>query len=524
MTNHNNNNQGLTPPNMMHPQHPQPPPPSMKTNNGRSNIFSSIFRRRSGNNRSDHIQHNTMMRSNSNNPTTPQRRPPPSIPPPPIPHPHVTGHCPPQPPPNPASFQINHNIHHQMTQMNHMNGMQRQNPPRNMNMNMPPVNSNDLYFPPPINTIHHNGGNQMHSMNNGYPASNPPTVYDKFDASQMNFPNLSNPPAVYDKFDSSQMNFPTLAGHTNPMDDSPNHVQQTMNNNNHSVNLMNGMNPTSSGSSPNGYSSRCSLTSDIKHSPSYLSSMANHDSYAGMGELSSNSDSTIVHMLPPSVEIFNCKTVTDSSDSGTLTPTKPIPKLSGLSSLAPLSPIPIKRMKFHDAPEHIDSSEDGKIGSDEDPTSQRTSSGKLKKFQCNICNSYWFESTTALQMHVNTHIIMQRTTKRQSDDPNRPWQCEVCKRNFAEKCTLKRHVRIHTNEKPWKCQYCSKAFNQSCSLQAHVRIHTGERPFPCMFCEKRFRQSTHRRQHMKRVHKQQWEATQAQNKTKKKAKAKKSKK
>ena len=154
-------------------------------------------------------------------------------------------------------------------------------------------------------------------------------------------------------------------------------------------------------------------------------------------------------------------------------------------------------------------------GNDDDPTSQRTSSGKVKRFQCNICNSYWFETQAALQMHVNTHIIMQRTTKRQSGDPNRPWQCELCHRKFAEKCTLKRHVRIHTNEKPWKCQYCSKAFNQSCSLQAHIRIHTGERPFPCVFCEKRFRQSTHRRQHMKRVHKQQWESMQAQKKGKK---------
>jgi len=112
-------------------------------------------------------------------------------------------------------------------------------------------------------------------------------------------------------------------------------------------------------------------------------------------------------------------------------------------------------------------------------------------------------------VHMATHIIMESSTKRQSNDAERPWVCDLCNRSFAEKCTLKRHIRIHTKEKPWKCDTCGKAFNQSCSLQAHIRIHTGERPFPCEFCEKRFRQSTHRRQHMKRVHKQQWEAQQA---------------
>jgi len=131
-----------------------------------------------------------------------------------------------------------------------------------------------------------------------------------------------------------------------------------------------------------------------------------------------------------------------------------------------------------------------------------------KKLQCSLCSSYWFETEEALRLHISTHLMMQRTTRKQSDDPRRPWQCEICNRKFAEKCTLKRHIRIHTNEKPWKCQHCTKAFNQSCSLQAHLRIHTGERPFPCLFCEKRFRQSTHRRQHMKRCHREQWEKSQ----------------
>jgi len=183
---------------------------------------------------------------------------------------------------------------------------------------------------------------------------------------------------------------------------------------------------------------------------------------------------------------------------------KPIPQL-----IPPMEAIP-SQIKLEDANRKFLKSEiPPSLGPDFKMPMKPLPDGPKKRFQCTMCNSHWFESEEALNLHINTHLIMQRTTKKRSDDPDRPWQCEVCNRKFAEKCTLKRHIRIHTNEKPWKCTFCTKAFNQSCSLQAHIRIHTGERPFPCDFCPKRFRQSTHRRQHCKRVHKEQWAVQEA---------------
>jgi len=135
-----------------------------------------------------------------------------------------------------------------------------------------------------------------------------------------------------------------------------------------------------------------------------------------------------------------------------------------------------------------------------------------KRFQCEMCKAEWFETEEALKLHIATHVLLQRTEDKRATDPSRAWKCDVCDREFAEKYTLKRHLRIHTKEKPWKCSFCPKAFNQSCSLTAHIRIHTGERPFQCPFCEKRFRQSTHRRQHCKRIHREQWTAIQGADK------------
>jgi len=220
------------------------------------------------------------------------------------------------------------------------------------------------------------------------------------------------------------------------------------------------------------------------------------------------SQDMITTMIPPPLQCVDDSL--NSSDTGTITPPLQMqttiaeiviktdqsqqPINCSISGLMPSCTIISKKMK---------------LPRDDDPTCQKGANGVVKQYQCTICNSHWFSTKEAMDRHIRTHEIMKSTTKIKSDDPERPWQCEICKRKFAEKCTLKRHVRIHTNEKPWKCQFCSKAFNQSCSLQAHIRIHTGERPFPCMFCEKRFRQSTHRRQHMKRVHKKQWEQIQS---------------
>lgn len=82
--------------------------------------------------------------------------------------------------------------------------------------------------------------------------------------------------------------------------------------------------------------------------------------------------------------------------------------------------------------------------------------------------------------HVNTIIKQEESASHSlsSVSPslshsvleNRPYPCHLCKRAFARKHDLQRHIRVHTGDKPYSCACCKKAFARTDALKRHLRI------------------------------------------------------
>ncbi|XP_067636667.1 zinc finger protein 345-like isoform X1 [Eurosta solidaginis] len=86
-------------------------------------------------------------------------------------------------------------------------------------------------------------------------------------------------------------------------------------------------------------------------------------------------------------------------------------------------------------------------------------------------------------------------------DKNYQYQypCDICGRFFKTKLLLKRHKRIHSDEKPHKCDFCEKRFVQTANLREHMRTHTGEKPYKCKYCDRCFASKKQLHKHL-RIH------------------------
>lgn len=83
------------------------------------------------------------------------------------------------------------------------------------------------------------------------------------------------------------------------------------------------------------------------------------------------------------------------------------------------------------------------------------------------------------------------------DIPLSAYKCQMCKKDFPDRASLKTHLLIH---KTHICEVCGHGFLKKSYLVDHQSVHETEKKFKCKFCEKTFRTRTvlgaHKRRHM----------------------------
>uniref|UniRef100_A0A7G3ACI4 Putative c2h2-type zn-finger protein n=1 Tax=Lutzomyia longipalpis TaxID=7200 RepID=A0A7G3ACI4_LUTLO len=107
-----------------------------------------------------------------------------------------------------------------------------------------------------------------------------------------------------------------------------------------------------------------------------------------------------------------------------------------------------------------------------------------KKYICDVCEKS-FQGLNDLRKHARIH------------NDERPYPCPQCDKKFRQAGCLKNHVASqHGSDVQYICDYCNKAFPIKERLRLHLRIHTGEKPYKCTICPKQFARGGQLSQHM----------------------------
>lgn len=106
------------------------------------------------------------------------------------------------------------------------------------------------------------------------------------------------------------------------------------------------------------------------------------------------------------------------------------------------------------------------------------------RFLCDWCPAR-FDNRSAFRIHEESH---------RGQEP----KCYVCNKQYADRYSLRYHLRTHGIGRQIRCEYCSKAFSKPSRLAAHIRSHHKNiRDFACPSCDKTFKTRVHLKNHFR---------------------------
>ena len=76
-----------------------------------------------------------------------------------------------------------------------------------------------------------------------------------------------------------------------------------------------------------------------------------------------------------------------------------------------------------------------------------------------ICPEVSCEYHSEKKTHVRQHF--------QTHSGEKPYQCKICKKKFAQKGSCVKHIRTHDDKFKFKCNACDAMFTEYCKLKKH---------------------------------------------------------
>ncbi|XP_058066116.1 zinc finger protein 235-like [Anopheles bellator] len=101
---------------------------------------------------------------------------------------------------------------------------------------------------------------------------------------------------------------------------------------------------------------------------------------------------------------------------------------------------------------------------------------------------------------VSQHFLLKhRETHLDESERERPFECDICRKQFTLRENMHKHKRIHQNDRRYECPLCKERFLHWAARRYHIaRVHTKEKRFACEYCGAKFRQSSHYTVHLRR--------------------------